>query len=53
MGLLCLIDKGTSNNPGYFVLDNYMVNRHAKSATPESMEALKYSQKHLNDEHKE
>lgn len=37
----------------YLTLDNYMINTLVKSATPESMNALKYIHKHLNDEHKE
>jgi len=40
-------------NYSYLTLDNYIVNRLVKSATLDAMNALKYIQKHLIDEHKE
>jgi len=37
----------------YLTLDNYMINRLVKTATSDSINALKYIQKHLLDEDKE
>lgn len=44
---------GSMEDYSYLTLDNYIINRLIKLATPESMKALKYIQKHLKDEHKQ
>lgn len=44
---------GSMEDYSYLTLDNYIINRLIKLATPESMKALKYIQKHLKDEDKQ
>jgi len=47
------VREESMENYSYLTLDNYIVNRLVKTATPQAMNALKYIHKHLTDEHKE